>query len=1150
MNNIRLRLRAGVAMIAVSLIVIGVNAIVGSGPADTGAEARSLSRKVAKRLSDLDGFMGKALEDQGPVLSFKDFPEDMVIYRYRADTLQAWAHQFPLLNDEISDKTVIERLWKPRFDPVSPLAEVGPAPSFVNYGSKWYVVKALTSEDTRVIGGIEIVNDLDTKVSRFKVRPLSNSVGATVEVAGTPLFKVTSESPSDPAMNRNYAVVLVALILILIGSMLVLSARRTWLSAALVALLQMGLLTCVYLFGLRHQGSTPIFSPILYADGPFLYSLGALLAVNLAASLVVFDICIMRSALRKIHPAVGLTLTLFVLVGMGVMMHKSLVSVQMNSGIVLELYKIDQLSWYSALVWADMFIMWLTFPIMVWTASPWIGKVTGKGVRVSSESFRIVFALAGALYLMAASSILGFRKEQSRVAVWSNRLAMDRDISLELQLRTVEDAVASDPVIAAVSALPGTNELIRNRLEDTYMNRISRDYDITVLNLSQTRQDAGLENLFNASVRDAAGIADGSRFFYSRDITGRARYTGFFTFFNPQSGVSSIMVFVESKSNREDRGYLSLLGISGPGRVSIPVNYSYAKYVSDKLVTYKGTYPYPTRLKDEYKSQEDGTHIVGGYMHFIHKVSEDETILISREEVEPLFFIVVVVLFALAIYFLLILVTGWGNEESRKDGERHYFKSRIDAVIYTALTVSLVAMASFSVWFVYQRNEADIRSALSSKIISIQSLLQTRMRQVQDESGLRDQEVRGTVEMAANTLKSDISLYTPSGSMAMTTTPEVFDRMIIGHRINENVLNRIVYGNERYCICREKISKRIFYTLYAPIFNAEGKMIAIVASPYSDRNYNLASQAALHIAAVIAAFLLLLVIARLVTATVIARLFRPLSEMGEKMNVSDIDHLEYIIYEQDDEVSSLVTAYNRMVHDLSDSTRQLAQAERDKAWSEMARQVAHEIKNPLTPIKLQLQMLIRMKQSGNPSWAERFDEVSSIVLEHIDILADTANEFSTFARLYSEDPVEIDLDAMIREEVTMFSNRSDIEIEYLGLPDAIIHGPKPQLTRVLVNLITNAIQAVEEKSGGKVTVSLRLSTRPGYYDIVVEDNGPGVRDEDRAKLFTPNFTTKSRGTGLGLAICRNIIERCNGEILYSKSFTLGGACFTVRYPKG
>jgi signal transduction histidine kinase len=125
---------------------------------------------------------------------------------------------------------------------------------------------------------------------------------------------------------------------------------------------------------------------------------------------------------------------------------------------------------------------------------------------------------------------------------------------------------------------------------------------------------------------------------------------------------------------------------------------------------------------------------------------------------------------------------------------------------------------------------------------------------------------------------------------------------------------------------------------------------------------------------------------------------------------------------------------------------------------------------------------------------------------------------------------------------------------------ASVMGPKPQLTRVFVNLITNSVQAIEiqqqeaadagrEPGRGRIMVSLRNSSRDGFYDIVFEDNGPGVNPENQPKLFTPNFTTKSAGTGLGLAICRSILEKCGADIAYSKSFSLEGACFTVRYPK-
>ena len=239
-----------------------------------------------------------------------------------------------------------------------------------------------------------------------------------------------------------------------------------------------------------------------------------------------------------------------------------------------------------------------------------------------------------------------------------------------------------------------------------------------------------------------------------------------------------------------------------------------------------------------------------------------------------------------------------------------------------------------------------------------------------------------------------------------------------------------------------------------------------------------------------------------------------------------------------------------MVKDLGESSRRLAQAERDKAWTDMARRVAHDLKNPLTPIKLQLQMLIRMKTSGNPAWQEKFDEVAQTVLYHVDLLSDSADQFSTFAKMYDQKAEKIDLDALVRQEVELFDSRDDIKLDYFGLAGAIVKAPRPQLTRVVVNLITNAIQAVDGNEGEKrLLVSVRNASDDGFYEIVVEDNGPGVDEANQEKIFTPDFTTKTSGSGLGLAICRRIVEHCGGSISYSKSFALGGACFTVKYPR-
>lgn len=170
--------------------------------------------------------------------------------------------------------------------------------------------------------------------------------------------------------------------------------------------------------------------------------------------------------------------------------------------------------------------------------------------------------------------------------------------------------------------------------------------------------------------------------------------------------------------------------------------------------------------------------------------------------------------------------------------------------------------------------------------------------------------------------------------------------------------------------------------------------------------------------------------------------------MGRKMIYARTGGLEYIIYDNEDEISGLVRAYNLMVHDLYESSKQVAQAERERAWSEMARQVAHEIKNPLTPMKLQIQRLIRLKSKNDPSWENKFEDISRLILDSIEVLTDTANEFSTFAKLYSEEMVPIDLDKMASDQVSMFDDKDNITFQYYGLKDAMVMGPKPQLIRV------------------------------------------------------------------------------------------------------
>ena len=1148
--------------------------------------AARVGSNVESRIRLLDQYIDEAVRPDGEgQMLVEQLPEDMVIYRYVNDSLQYWYNQFSVINDDISARLVFQRLTNLKNRIVSPLSDVTEGLSYMNLGPKWYIVKSVEGGGgVRVIAGVEIQNTLIKDLyrtengvnpalklpRRYQPVPLGVSGGTPVFIEGKPLFKVMSESGYASPSLDNSLLRWIALLLFALSSVLFLAGHRSLKVYLMVLFILAALMLTAFVWGSRMDSISSLFSPTLYADGPVFFSLGALLLIN--AFITLANVCTYlvrrrfvcmisrKSDVLKRNMAVYGAVLLALAVLTFIHIHHSIGSLISNSSIALELYRWNTGVQYTVTVYLSYAGVLFSILLLLQMLRPVVRLFTGWSFNVFSRKALVLCAFIWAGYFTVTSSILGFRKEEDRVMVWANRLAVDRDLSLEIQLRAIEDEIASDQLISSMSVLEDGGAMILNRISEYYLSRIRQSYNMNVLLLNE--DDREEVDYVNKVAENGTPVADGSRFLFLTDTNGNSSYVGVFLYYRPYEGVRHMMLVIEPNSNREDRGYYSVLGnYSKPGSVSIPPIFSYARYSGGKLSSFKGNYPYPTissQLSDEFESVPDSKVVRdNGSVHFMHLIDEHEMIVISR----PIR--TVMVFFTSFSYLFLALAIGlqvFVRGRRRSNFRSNYFRIRINTILFVSSCLILVSMTIISVLFVYKRNESNMYNLMSSKINTVQALVEDQVRYASDWRELMTQEFAMEIEKLGNTTKSDISLYTPDGRVFHSTTPEVFEKMVIGSRMDENAFFNIRHQYQRFYISREKVSGRTLWSLYAPIFNADGKLIAIVGVPYTDKSFDFRREALFHAAMIVNLFLLLLLGSLLFSTREVNSMFAPLVEMGRKMNAADINNLEYIIYKRDDEISSLVDAYNRMVHDLSDSTRQLAQAERDNAWSQMARQVAHEIKNPLTPIKLELQRLIRLKQKGNPAWEEKFDKVSAVVLEHIDILTDTANEFSTFAKLYSEEPVLLDLDRILKDQLLIFDNRENIRISYLGMEEAFVMAPKPQLIRVFVNLITNAVQAVEirqkelEAEGdasflGRIVIYLRNSTKDGFYDVVVDDNGPGVKEENIGRLFTPNFTTKSAGTGLGLAICRNIMEKCGGEISYKKSFALGGASFTVTIPK-
>ncbi|MCB0637292.1 MAG: GHKL domain-containing protein [Lewinella sp.] len=274
----------------------------------------------------------------------------------------------------------------------------------------------------------------------------------------------------------------------------------------------------------------------------------------------------------------------------------------------------------------------------------------------------------------------------------------------------------------------------------------------------------------------------------------------------------------------------------------------------------------------------------------------------------------------------------------------------------------------------------------------------------------------------------------------------------------------------------------------------------------------------------------------------------PIVRISEKIGDTRLQHNEPLSWPREDEIGRLVANYNAMISALEESADRLAASEREGAWRLMARQVAHEIKNPLTPMKLHLQQLLRL-QKEDPEQARRWGErTASTMIEQIDGLARIATAFSDFARLPEPQPTDFELTQLVRETVELHrENESGVRISLHLPPEPVaVRADRDQLVRVLHNLLRNAIEAIPDDRLGQV--DLTLTTPEDDFLLVVRDNGAGVPPEVREHIFQPNFTTKSSGTGLGLAMCRNIVERAGGRISLENGQGQG-ATFWVRWPR-
>ncbi len=401
----------------------------------------------------------------------------------------------------------------------------------------------------------------------------------------------------------------------------------------------------------------------------------------------------------------------------------------------------------------------------------------------------------------------------------------------------------------------------------------------------------------------------------------------------------------------------------------------------------------------------------------------------------------------------------------------------------------------------------------------------------------------------------DINLFDTRGHLYSSTRPLMYEGGHLSKYINPDAYIHLVEDKENQVLLDESLGSKQYRTAYASIKSYDGRLLGILSVPYFYARPELDRQIIEVISSALSVFTALFLLFLILSYLASNILTGPLKIITQKIRKTNLDKLnEPLRWKSDDEIGLLIGEYNRMLVKLDESKRALSHSEKQSAWREMAKQVAHEIKNPLTPMKLTLQHLQRtrpgMSTNGNDSTAQNaatlrmFQRTFDSLLDHIDNLSDIATSFSDFAKMPLPKSDVFEITSVLNKATDLYADDEKISLRrQIETGPVMVIGDRQLMGRILTNLIINAIQSVP--SGRKPIINLKLFSSDDHINIEIHDNGAGIPEGIRSKVFLPNFSTKEGGSGLGLAIAKRGTEHAGGSIWFETEVGVGTSFFVT-----
>jgi signal transduction histidine kinase len=761
--------------------------------------------------------------------------------------------------------------------------------------------------------------------------------------------------------------------------------------------------------------------------------------------------------------------------------------------------------------------------------------------------YLVIWSFGFSCFFIVNSLIINDNKKTDKYKVLAQNISVngntDNDRMADILLEELDVQIRKDKKIARLIAKTDSLSIASNYLNKTYLRGFWNKYE---MRLNAAVIHSNLYNEYNQFITTVGSQLKSTHFYSVPANENNMSYIGSFQI--KPAGRDTIVFFMEFYPRRNFKSYSfpNLLIASAPD-IQSKLNIGIAKYEHQRLVYSSGKFDYSADNNWIPKKKTDFYSIIyKGNIHYIYAPNASTYIVITEQQpYDPASYLLYFIYTFLAFFAVCWMIVWSYQLTHRKRNYRLGLTTKFQYAFIGLLIISFLGIFYVSVNFIQQKYQEEQISNLESKKAYIQKALQDMYYWNQDLNALNTQTLNFDLQDLSYIYHTDIHVYNNRGVLVGSSQPLIFNKNLISNRISPIPIFTENANLNQY----EHIGKLNYLTGYTDFYNGDYLQIGYIAIPQFFSQDEIRSEIESFLTVIIHIYLIIIVLAILLSLFIGKQLSAPLSILENKLREMRLGRRnEKIDYSLNDEIGQLVLQYNRTVDELEQSARLLAKSERESAWKSMARQVAHEINNPLTPMKLSIQQLQRTKKLNDDRFDDYFDKSTIMLIEQIDNLSRIAGTFSNFARMPEANFERVDIAARLFSVVQLFVNNNEqIRIDFNGEEkDVFVYADPEQLVQVFNNLLKNALQAIPDNMDGEINVNLKSES--SRIIIEISDNGSGIGDELHDKLFVPNFTTKNTGMGLGLAISKNIIELSGGTISFTSNLN-EGTTFIVTLPR-